>query len=211
MNEAATATAIFPFRQPQERESTIRSRARSGPATTPPRHQVPSSPEGEHAATIATEGRSSRHRPAGKTARPATSTSDNSETRNRLPTTRHEQANDGLSTRGEPSQDLELPRTERAPESPFGTSASTPSSKTSSQTPSSPTRVNTTRGSTAATAKHRRTPEQIGEDPDRTGVARPPEAVEHPGNCGEAAELRYANNSPRVDPGIHPHSPVPDA
>ena len=64
MNEAATATPIFPFRQPQERESTIRSRARSGPATTPPRHQVPSSPEGEHASDDRHRGRSSRHRPA---------------------------------------------------------------------------------------------------------------------------------------------------
>ena len=62
MNDAATATAIFPFRQPQERESTIRSRARSGPATTPPRHQVPSSPEGEHTSD-------DRHRCAGKTLR----------------------------------------------------------------------------------------------------------------------------------------------
>ena len=58
MNEAATATAIFPFRQPQERESTIRSRARSRSDQPPPHPATksPHPPRENTRTTIATEG-----------------------------------------------------------------------------------------------------------------------------------------------------------
>ena len=130
MNDAATATAIFPFRQPQERESTIRSRARSGPATTPPRHQVPSSPEGEHASD-------DRHRGAKQPAsadrgKPDRFTSDhergastgrNSEKRNKLPSNGIDTSKPpGLSPPGEPSQGLETPEPQRSTADQIGTS-----------------------------------------------------------------------------------------
>ena len=124
MNDAATATAIFPFRQPQERESTIRSRARSGPATTPPRHQVPSSPEGEHPSD-------DRHRGAKQPAsadrgKPDRNTSD------------HER---GVSTGGNSEKRNELPSNVIDTRKPTVISQY-PERKTSSQTPDYPQQGN---------------------------------------------------------------------
>ena len=130
MNEAATATTIFPFRQPQEREPAIRSRARSGPATTPPLRQVPSSPEGEHtsddrhrgAKQPASAGRGKPDQNASDHGRGA-STGRNSEKRNKLPSNGIDTSKPtGLSPPGEPSQDLETPEPQRSTAEQIGTS-----------------------------------------------------------------------------------------
>ena len=90
--ERATNRRRPSTRQPPEREPAVRSQARSGPATTPPLHQVPPSPEEEHASDDrrrrakqpASAGRGKPDRDASDDERGA-STDGNSEKRNELP------------------------------------------------------------------------------------------------------------------------------
>ena len=213
MNDAAMATAIFPFRQPQERESTIRSRARSGPATTPPRRQIPLDPPRENTrATIDHRG-AKQPAPAGRSLdRPQLREEERaSEQRDRHPKAhghqprtgqqlreeeqapeqrdRHQQAHRTIPNRGTKPRISRLPEPQRSTAEQIGKSplrTGVASTSAGGSIPAHAGREHNEEVDRAINSEHRRTPEQLGDT--TTLCATRPKTVEHPRATGDTPE-----------------------